>query len=206
MYILPAGQDPRSATKWNGLGAFRLRPGLDVAGLRGWSQKQRRPTLRGLRGLGQDAIYDIEGNPIAYDIEGNPLPASQSGIATAPQQPGVNAATQQAYANLLTQQQNSKDPLDYTSPQAAIAAGIPAQAAYNAWSTSIAKFPTQQAALQAGLPAGVVTQLWAQSRAATTPTSGTSFLDQAPLGISNKILLAGGAGLFLLASISKGRR
>jgi hypothetical protein len=212
MYLLPAGQPARGTTKWSGLGAFRLRKGLDVAGMAGWPNKTkagmshwRVTKMRALRGLGDDAVYDIEGNPIQYDIEGNPLPASATpGIAPSPSQPGVNPSIQQAYANLLTTQQNSKDPLDYTSPQAAIAAGVPAQTTYNAWSTSIAKFPTQQAALQAGIPAGVVTQLWAQSRSAA-PAAAPSFFSGTTLGLPNTLLLAGG-GLLALLGMSRGRR
>lgn len=183
MYLLPAGAS-RSKTKWGGLGAFRLRVPLDVS----------------VRGLGQNSP-DCPGSvidPITGELCANLPP-----IAPAPSQPGVNPAVEQAYKNLLTTQQNSTDPLDYTSPQAAIAAGLPAQAVYNAWSASMARFPTQQAALNAGVPAGVVTQLWAQSRSALP---ATSFLDQSPLGISNKVLLAGGVGLVLLVGMRRGRR
>lgn len=123
--------------------------------------------------------------------------------ALAPSQPGVNPSTQAAYANLLTQQQNSKSPLDYVSPQAAIAAGLNPNTVYAAWSQALARFPTQQAALNAGIPAGVVTQLWAQSRtAAPASTSGTI------LGIPTTTALAIGGGILLLPLLlgHRGRR
>lgn len=186
MYLLPAGQSPRTVNKW-GLGAL------------GWQRTQRRSHLRG---LGQDSP-DCPGSvidPITGELCANFPP-----IAAPPSQPGVNPAVQAAYQNLLTQQQNSQNPLDYVSPQAAIAAGLPSQAVYNAWSAAMAKFPSQQAALNSGVPAGVVTQLWAQSRAAAP--AATSFLDAAPLGVPNIYLIGGGLAFFLLPSLmGRGRR
>lgn len=137
-----------------------------------------------------------------------PLPVEASSLPTTdvfaqPQPyPAPPSSIDAAYKNLLTQQQSSQSPLDYVSPQAAIAAGLNAQTVYNAWSGALAKFPTQQAALAAGVPPGVVTQLWMQSRQ-TAATQPTSFLDQAPLGIANKYVLGGGAVLVALASLRR---
>lgn len=118
-------------------------------------------------------------------------------LPSTPQQPGVNPAMQTAYSNLLTTQQRDTNPLDYVSPQAAIAAGLPAQTVYNAWSQALARFPTQQAALNAGIPAGVVTQLWAQSRAAVPAASSTGTF----LGVPITYLLGGGLAIFVLAGL-----
>ena len=98
----------------------------------------------------------------------------------------------------------SQSPLDYTSPQAAIAAGLDPQTVYNAWTTALARFSSPQAAITAGVPAGVVNQLWQQAhvQAANQPAK---FLDQSPLGIKNSTLLMAGGGIFLLAMLRGGR-
>lgn len=105
--------------------------------------------------------------------------------------PGNQLSTQQAYQNLLTTQQNSTDPLDYVSPQAAIAAGLPASQVNTSWSTALAKFSTQSAALAAGIAPAVVTQYWAQSRSALPAASSTSS--------STLLLIAGGVAVLALA-------
>jgi hypothetical protein len=210
MYLLPAGMPPRNNRKLQGLGAFRLRSGLDF-----W-----RTGRYGLRGLGdaQDpgSIDPLTGNTYASES----VPGSEQAYtlykavneATAALTPGTpayqstNSPTLQIPQSVLTNMQPSQSPLDYVSPQAAIAAGLNPQTVYNAWASGLARFPTQGAALAAGIPAGVVTQLWAQSRSAAPPATSGSFLDQAPLGVANKYLIAAGAGLFALVSLSGGRR
>jgi hypothetical protein len=57
----------------------------------------------------------------------------------------------------------SSSPLDYTSPQAAIIAGLDPNTVVAAWTKALARFPSPQAAISAGVPAGVVNQLWQQS-------------------------------------------
>jgi len=183
-YLLAAGTAPRTVQKW-GLGRFNTR-------------KFVTPQRRNLRGLGQDSP-DCPASVI--DPFTGELCANLPPIAPPPSQPGVDPAVQQAYKNLLTTQQASQNPLDYVSPQAAIAAGLPAQAVYNAWSAGLAKFPTQQAALQAGIPAGVVTQLWAQSRSAA-PASSSGFFS----GISTTTLLLIGGGILVLPRLLGRRR
>lgn len=201
MYLLPAGSSARSATKGT-LGALRLRR-LGCAGRCGT-----------LRGLGQDYIYASTGPAIPSGTiqetgENPPLTIEQAnaifgpGAAPLPSAQSAGPAAT-AYSNVLTSAQNSQNPTDYVSPQAAIAAGLDPQKVYAAWSTSLAKFPTQQAALAAGVPAGVVTSMWAASRSAAAPASA-SWLDQTTLGISNKLLVAGGAGIFLLTSLGRRR-
>jgi hypothetical protein len=100
---------------------------------------------------------------------------------------------------MLSNAQPSQNPLDYISPQAAIASGLDATAVYTAWSKGLAQYPTQQAALNAGIPAGVVTQLWTQSRQYVG--AQTSFF-----GLSSGTLLMLGAGLLGFAALSGGRR
>ncbi len=106
-----------------------------------------------------------------------------------------------------TAQPMTLDPLNFVSPQAAIAAGADPQKTYAAWQRALASFPTQQAAVAAGVPAGVVTSLWAASRSAGAGApAGSSWLDGSTFGIKNIYLVAGVAGLALLAGGKKGRR
>ncbi len=201
MYLLPASAGARSATK--GLSAFRLR-----SARRALSCGDCR-TLRGL--LGQDTLYISTGPEATLPSEtvpGAPLTIDQINAIYGPgapplpsPQPVGPAAT--AYSNVLTSAQNSQNPTDYVSPQAAIAAGLDPQKVYAAWSGALAKFPTQQAALAAGVPAGVVTSLWAASRSSAPAVASGSFLDQTTFGVANKWLLVGGAGIVLLASMRR---
>lgn len=197
MYLLPAGSSVRNARQ-TGLGAFRLRPGLD---------RHRR---RSLRGLGQDYIYSSTGpgSPAGtiQDAQAAPFTIEQAnaifgpGAPPVPNVPPGPAAT--AYSSVLTSAQTSQNPTDYVSPQAAIAAGLNPQVVYSAWAAALAKFPTQQAALAAGVPAGVVNQLWTTSRNASAPSS---WLDQTTFGIPNKWLIGGGVGVFALAALHRRR-
>ena len=210
MYLLPAGQAPRSATKWGALGHWRR----NNRGSKGLGEIITSPDGTVIQNTdtgtmidtSTGTIYDASGNPIGGHNVASPIPTTLipgGTTLTPPAQPGVNPSIDVAYKNLLTTQQPSQSPLDYVSPQAAIAAGLPPQTVYNAWSTALAKFPSQQAALQAGIPAGVVTQLWAQSRSAVPATStGTLF------GVPTNTLLIGAAVLFGLPMLMghRGRR
>lgn len=177
-----------------------------------FARKYKRSPWRHSLGMGDDLPIDTENLPTG-DLVLPTLPALpplppgttvfDSPNTQTPQQPGVNPAIAQALTNLQNSAVKSQSPLDYVSPQAAIAAGLPAQTVYNAWSAALAKFPTQQAALAAGIPAGVVTQLWAQSRSATVQAG--SFFDGSTFGVSNKILLLGGGAVLLLGAM-RGRR
>ena len=212
MYLLPTGMVPRVNRKLTGLGALRriaLRP--DLGRLRGYR----------LRGLGdaQDpnaidpltgetfADESVPGSPAALNLQ-NALAEATAALTPTPppaSQPQGPVQIPDPLANIRANMQNSQSPLDYVSPQAAIAAGLNSQVVYAAWAQGLARYPTQQAAIAAGIPAGVVTQLWGQSRQSVPPAS-TSFFDQAPLGIANKYLIAAGAGLFALVSLKGGRR
>ncbi len=182
MYLLPARPRARSATK--GLSAYRL----------GCCPRR-------FSGLGQDTIFISTGPnatvPSLPTVPSAPLSIDELNQIFgpgAPPMPPVQAPgpAPTAYSSVLTSAQNSQNPTDYVSPQAAIAA----------WSGALAKFPSQQAALAAGVPAGVVTQLWAASRSAA-PAPSASFLDQAPLGIANKYIVGGAAAILLLSGLRR---
>lgn len=156
-----------------------------------------------LKGLSNGGNYpwcsDVDPNTgVTYESEGSPC-SSATVLNTSSGAP-LPAPLQ----NILTQMQQSQNPLDYVSPQAAIAAGIDEQTANAAWTRAMAAFPTAQAALNAGVSPTVVTQLWSASRAFVKPAV-TSWFDQSPLGIANKYLLAGAGGLLLLTSMGRRR-
>jgi hypothetical protein len=101
----------------------------------------------------------------------------------------------------------SSDPMDYVSPQAAIAVGLDEKIVMAAWTKAMARFPSPQAATNAGVPAGVVNQLWQQSHvnaanaAAASKTSSANLMSVLPWAAGGVLLLAvlGGHG-------RKGRR
>lgn len=215
MYLLPAGAAARNNRKLTGLGRYRLRP--QFAGLPGagstWS-----PRLRRLRGLGDaqdpNAIDPLTGETYADESVPGSQAAwklyqaiNQANAAITPTPPATQPVLPNIIPNPLTNLQTgmtiSQNPLDYVSPQAAIAAGLNSQVVYDAWAKGLSRFPTQQAAIAAGIPAGVITQLWQQSRSTPAPTS---FLDKTFLGVPVKYLLGAGGGLFLLTALSHGGR
>lgn len=126
-----------------------------------------RKSMSGLRGLGAATAI----SPGSYP--NGPYPVAQS------------------QANLMNVQATlSQNPLDYSSPQYAIAAGLDPATVNAAWAKSLAQYPTQDAAINAGIMAGVVTQLWAQSR---TYVGGPTTPNWTPLvfiGIGVAILAA----------------
>jgi len=95
----------------------------------------------------------------------------------------------------------SQNPLDYTSPQAAIAAGLPSATVMATWSASLARFPSPQAAISAGIPAGVVNQLWEQSKVNAANASSASAASSAQMA---SILPWAAGGLLLFAALSGG--
>lgn len=60
----------------------------------------------------------------------------------------------------LVQPPTSGNPLDYASPQSAIAAGLDQTKVNTAWTAYVNSFPGVQAAINAGLAPGVVTEYW----------------------------------------------
>jgi hypothetical protein len=104
----------------------------------------------------------------------------------------------------------SLNPLDYVSPQAAVAAGLDPQTCYSAWTQALAQkiasgqITSQQDAISQGFPPGLITQMWTAAVAASPAfVKPTSWLDQTSFGIKNSALLAGGAGLAVLAVLVK---
>lgn len=83
------------------------------------------------------------------------------------------------------------NPLDYSSPQFAIAAGLDPTAVMLAWAKGLAQYSTQDAAVAAGIMPGVVTQLWGASR---------QYVQTAPSGTPTIVIVMIAAGLlaFLL--------
>jgi hypothetical protein len=212
-----------------GLQPVRL-PNLGRMGRLGASsttQSWRR--LRGMRGLGDDSAPLFTG-PLApnetispdgtilvntdtgnftdlttgatYDNTGSMI-ALNTPVAGPAQNPSpVTGSASNGGITTVLATKPSTNPLDYTSPQAAIAAGLDPATVYSQWTASLARFASPQAAIAAGVPAGVVNQLWQQSyqnaaNAAAAP-SATIF------GLSPTTLLAAGAGLFALTALGGG--
>jgi hypothetical protein len=159
---------------------------------------------RGLSGLGDDTGYINPGDVLIdpnYQPLTPPIVLSPSNTPSSPASGQPSGAVQQAYKNALTAQQNSQNPLDYVSPNAAIAAGLDPATVNAAWAKGVARFSTAQDAVNAGINAGVVNSLWAPSRAYVgTGSSITSWL------AGNIPLVAAGIGIFALASIARSRR
>lgn len=182
------------------LGAFGPRQNYQPGLLHGWYRKKR-----GALTLGQEIPSPIPSDPITAVFMYPPAPGTP---APPPASQGSGAPVDQAYRDLITAAVQSADPLDYISPQAAIAAGLDPARVYAAWTSSLqaqvssGKIKSPQDAIAQGWSPGVVTELWPQVAAQPKPVS---WLDQAPLGIANKWLLAGGAGIVLLTGL-KGRR
>jgi hypothetical protein len=84
----------------------------------------------------------------------------------------------------------SQNPLDYSSPQYAIAAGLDCNVVNDAWAKSLAQYPTQESAINAGIMAGVVTQLWAQSRQYVGAPTTPNYTPLVMIGLAVAILAA----------------
>jgi len=222
MYLMDS--NPRvNNRKWNlgrmGLQPVRL-PNLGRMGVSSTAQNWRR--LRGLRGLGDDAGYctyfaadgvtaeslDLSTSMAECAANGGRFTAALNtpAVPSGPQNPSpVTGSASNGGITTVMATTPSRSPLDFASPQAAIAAGLDPATVYSQWTASLARFSSPQAAINAGVPAGVVNQLWQQSyqnaanKAATAP-SGTIF------GLSPTTLLAAGAGLFAIAALGGGGR
>lgn len=197
-YLLPARVKPNA--KLSGLGfpvASRKRFGLGAVLI------PFRPRSLGRLGDDDDGLiaptYDAPPAPLVL-LPGTAYPTSSELTTTSSVlpntliAPGPQISNTQAYQNLLTTQQNSTDPLDYVSPQAAIAAGLPASQVNASWNTALAQYPTQAAALAAGIAPAIVTSLWASSRAAVPAASSSA------LSGSTLLYLAGGVALLAVLS------
>ena len=157
-------------------------------------------------GLGQDLPAEAAG---ALPLDTSNFPGASSSADLMPFSP-TNYPPLPAQINApytTNTQEMNLDPLNFVSPQAAIAAGVNPQKAASAWTQAVASFPTQNAAVAAGIPAGVVTSLWASSRSLVLPPASGSWLDGSTFGIKN-IYLVGGLGFVMLlaAGGKRGRR
>jgi len=81
--------------------------------------------------------------------------------------PGQGTPT--LWAQMQSQNVPVQDPLQYASPQAAIAAGLDPNVTWSHWSAAVNGFASKQAALDAQLPPGVVQQLWAGGTGTKAP-------------------------------------
>lgn len=209
--------------KWN-LGRLGLQPVRlpNLGGPRSGSSTTQPWRMRGMRGLGDApasgycTYFAADGvTPESMDLFSDPTECAANGgtwtaalntpssVGRQNPTPVTGSASNGGITTVLATKP-STNPLDYTSPQAAIAAGLDPATVYSKWTASLAQFSSPQAAIAAGVPAGVVNQLWQQSyqnaaNKAATP-SGTIF------GLSPTTLLAAGAGLFALTALGGGRR
>jgi hypothetical protein len=123
-----------------------------------------RGRLRGLRGLGDDAPVGMTNGPF-------------TAIRTQ-----TSLAAQQAVVD--------QNPLDYSSPAYAIAAGLDPDTVVITWAKALAAYPTQAAAVNAGIMPAVVTQLWAQSRKYVPAPAGPDYAPLVAIGSVVLILMA----------------
>jgi hypothetical protein len=178
--------------------------------------------LRGLRGMGRlgDAgtcvyygadgvsVESVDNNTDVVECAGNGGAWNAVPLLNMPVTPGVQnpspiaGSASNGRITTVPASTPSNNPLDYTSPQAAIAAGLDATAVMAAWTKSLARFPSPQAAISAGVPAGVVNQLWQQSQVNAANNAAASAASSAQL---SSILPWAAGGLLLLAALSGGR-
>jgi hypothetical protein len=224
MYLLPAS--PRTVNKWRmgGLGLAPVR--LPNLGASTTAQSWRRPLSgrmsgRRMRGLGDDppgsgycTYLNPDGSaPESIDLFSTTAECgANGGVWTAalntPSPVGrqntnpVTGGASNGGITTVPAATPSKDPLDYVSPQAAIAAGLPQDAVYAAWTKALARFPSPQAAISAGVPAGVVNQLWQQSNVNAANAAAKSQASSAQLAG----ILPWAAGGLLLLAVMGGRK
>lgn len=133
----------------------------NLSNLRGRNHARRR--LSGMRGVGLGAIM---------------IPNGPYG-------------TTQNLDNLMAQQAVvDQNPTDYSSPQAAINAGLDPTMVNAAWVKGLAQYATPQDAIAAGIMPGVVTQLWAKSRqAAVIATAAPNYAPLVFVGVGVALLM-----------------
>jgi hypothetical protein len=230
MYLMDSAAPPVNNRKWNlgrlacsnrmgrmGLSPVRL-PNLGASSTaQGWRQLGR---MRGLGRLGDagNCVYyaadgvtveSIDNNTDVVECAGNggqwnggPILNTPSPVGTQNPSPVAGSASN---GRITTPPAGtpSSSPLDYTSPQAAIAAGLPAASVMATWSAALARFPSPQAAISAGVPAGVVNQLWQQSQVNAVNAASVSAASSANLA---SMLPWAAGGLLLFAALRGGGR
>jgi hypothetical protein len=226
MYLMDASAPRINNRKWNlgrlrGMGLLPVR--LPNLGFSNTSQPWRR-SLGRLGRLGQAAgtgpvcvYYGADGTTIeSVDYASDITECAANGgvwnntpILNTPTSPGLQnpspVAGGASNGGITTVRAGtpSQSPLDYVSPQAAIAAGLDPKIVYAAWSAALARFPSPQAAISAGVPAGVVNQLWQQSNVNAANAAARSAASTANFGT---LALWGGGALLLLEALRGGRR
>jgi len=184
--------------------AFYGRPGGSPSLLHGAGWRRISAPTRRLRGLGQDDSTDWSAAVEAtggygVPVYGPPLPDSgEYASASAPGGPlspsyNPSAPLPASISNAATVAQPPNScALCYSTPQAAIAAGVNPNTVAQAWGQYVKSYSSPQAAVAAGIPAGVVTQYWNSAPAASALSPTT-------------ILLIGG-GLLALVALGGGGR
>lgn len=105
---------------------------------------------------------DSAGN--TYDANGNAVALRDVPSAVGAQNPSpVAGGASNGGITTVRAGQPSTNALDYPSPQMAVAAGLDPEKVFARWSLALAQFSSPQAAVNAGIPAGVVNQLWQQA-------------------------------------------
>lgn len=229
MYLVDSSAPPINNRKWNlgrfgrmGLSPVRL-PNLGASTT---AQNWRHLSGRRMRGLGRlgDAgtgpycvYYGADGvTPESIDYNSDIVECTGNGgswnggtilntpspVGTQNPSPVAGGASNGGITTVMATTP-SKNPLDYTSPQAAIAAGLPAASVMATWSQALSRFPSPQAAISAGIPAGVVNQLWQQSNVNAANASAAATASTPSIGT---IALYGGGALLLAMALGGGRR
>jgi hypothetical protein len=226
MYLMDSSARPVKNTKWRfsgmGLSPVRL-PNLGYSS--STAQNWRSPVMGRLgrmgRGLGRlgDAgscvyygtdgvtVESIDINTDVVECAGNGGAWNGAPILNTPSSVGrqnpspVDGSASNGRITTVPATTPSSNPLDYTSPQAAVAAGLDAVAVMAAWTKALARFPSPQAAINSGVPAGVVNQLWQQSQVNAANNAAASAASSASL---SSILPWAAGGLLLLAVVSGG--
>jgi hypothetical protein len=141
-------------------------------------------------------------SPIAFGVRrrGYSGPVHGNGLS-GPADAGVPSSATPNPPNLtsgpspqLVQSPASSYPLDYVSPQSAIAAGLDPTKVNTAWTAYVNSFPGVQAAINAGLAPGVVTEYW---------NGGPGPAPPLPWYKKYAVLLLAGGGAVLLALAGK---
>jgi hypothetical protein len=232
MYLVDSAAPPINNRKWN-LGRFgcSCKPNMGRLGLQpvrlpnlgasSSAQSWRHLSGRRMRGLGQatDAGYctyfqDDGVTPESVDLSTTTAECAANGgqwtaALNTPSIPGVQNPSPVAGGasnggiTTVMATKPSTSPLDYTSPQAAIAAGLPSAQVMAAWTQALARYPSPQAAINAGIPAGVVNQLWQQSSVNAANASAASAAQSAQLA---SILPWAAGGLLLVLALGGKRR
>lgn len=222
MYLVDSGAPPINNRKWNlgrfgrmGMSPVRL-PNLGASSS-STAQSWRHLSGRRMRGLGSTpgagycTYFAADGvTPESFDFQSSTAECAGNGgawtaalntptpVGTQNPSPVAGGASNGGITTVpATTPSNS--PLDYTSPQAAIAAGLPPAQVMAAWSAALARYPSPQAAIAAGIPAGVVNQLWQQSNVNAANASAASAASSAQL---SSLLPWAAGGLLLFAAMS----